>query len=90
MSLSDQLRFLFVELDTTQQLITTRQVDCHIWKKKCERVEPVGKGVEYAYQVRYWKKLPKPKKVTPPPPPDVPADPEEVYMGYIEGHFNII
>ena len=54
------------------------QVDCHIWKKKCERVEPVGKGVEYAYQVRYWKKLPKAKKKPPAPTPEVPAATEEV------------
>lgn len=51
------------------------QVDCHIWKKKCERVEPVGKGIEYAYQMRYWKKLPKAKKK--PPAPEVIVSTEE-------------
>ena len=55
------------------------QVDCHIWKKRCERVEPIGKGVEYAYQVRYWKKLPKAKKKPPVPAPEVaPSVSEEV------------
>ena len=49
------------------------QVDCHIWKKRCERVEPLGKGVEYAYQVRYWKKLPKAKKKPPVPAPEATA-----------------
>ena len=39
----------------------------------------MGKGVEYAYQVRYWKKLPKPKKKETPP-PELPVNPDEVFI----------
>ena len=78
--LSSPTSFFGLTVGIATRIITMLilQVDCHIWKKKCERVAPENKGVEYAYQMRYWKKLPKAKKkiIT----PDVPLATEDVRM----------
>jgi len=57
------------------------QVNSHGGRKACERQTSMMHGVVYTYHPRYWKKVPKPKKVATPPPVET-----EGMEGVVEPH----